>query len=156
MCPGCDRGIHRLHPALPIFAPTIHEQPSCTPTTLSSLSLEDEGLVPASTGTDLAEREPKDPEDVLHDMPAEVLTQPFPRNLSKPAADDISVEREPSRHVDYLSYKWQEEDIWASWRYVTARKTIYSDVVRLENASWRAWAKAKYSLSTIAPEKLNW
>lgn len=70
--------------------------------------------------------------------------------------DDISVEEEPSRHVDYLSHKWSEEDIWASWRYVTARKTIYSNGVRLENASWRTWAKAKYSLGTIAPETLNW
>jgi Fungal protein of unknown function (DUF1752) len=89
-------------------------------------------------------------------MSAEVLTQPFPRTPANPAVDDISVQQEPSRHVDYLSHKWQEEDLWASWRYVTARKTIYSDGIRLENASWRTWAKAKHSLSTIAPEKLNW
>lgn len=118
--------------------------------------MEDEELIPASYGTGPAERESKEPEDVLHDMPPEVLTQPFPRTLSNPAADDIPVEQEPSRHVDYLSHKWQEEDIWASWRYVTARKTIYSDGVRLENASWRTWAKAKNNLGTTAPETLNW
>lgn len=118
--------------------------------------MEDEELVPASYGTGPAERESKEAEDVLHDMPAELLTQRFPRTLSNPAADDISVEQEPSRHVDYLSHKWQEEDIWASWRYVTARKAIYSDGVRLENASWRTWAKAKNSLGTTAPETLNW
>lgn len=75
---------------------------------------------------------------------------------SNSAVDDISVEEEPSRHVDYLSHKWPEEDIWASWRYVTGRKAIYSNGVRLENASWRTWAKVKHSLGTVAPEKLNW
>ncbi|KAL2871183.1 GATA-like domain-containing protein [Aspergillus lucknowensis] len=75
---------------------------------------------------------------------------------SHSAVDDISVEEEPSRHVDYLSYKWPEEDLWASWRYVTGRKAVYSNGVRLENASWRAWAKVKQSLGTVAPEKLNW
>lgn len=75
---------------------------------------------------------------------------------SNSAVDDISVEEEPSRHVDYLSHQWPEEDIWASWRYVTGRKAIYSNGVRLENASWRTWAKVKHSLGTVAPEKLNW
>ncbi|KAJ5622797.1 hypothetical protein N7490_011402 [Penicillium lividum] len=73
-----------------------------------------------------------------------------------PAADDSSVEDEPSRHVDYLSHDWREEDIWSSWRYVAARKNDYSNGARLENASWRTWAKAKNNLGTISPETLHW
>lgn len=79
---------------------------------------------------------------------------PLP-NLS-PSADDTSIEVEPSRHVDYLSHEWKEEDIWSSWRYVTTRKNTYGNGVRLENASWRTWAKRKYNLGTISPETLNW
>lgn len=70
--------------------------------------------------------------------------------------DDSSIEDEPDRHVDYLSHDWREEDIWASWRYVVSRRDQYSNGVRLENASWRSWAKAKNYLRTISPEKLNW
>ena len=52
-----------------------------------------------------------------------------------PAADDSSVEEEPSRHVDYLSHEWIEGDIWTSWRYVVFRREKYENSVRLENAS---------------------
>lgn len=72
------------------------------------------------------------------------------------AGDDSSIEEEPERHVDYLSHEWREEDIWASWRYVISRRNRYSNAVRLENASWRSWAKAKYNLPTVSPETLNW
>lgn len=72
------------------------------------------------------------------------------------AGDDSSIEEEPERHVDYLSHEWREEDIWASWRYVVSRRNRYSNAVRLENASWRTWAKAKYNLRTVSPETLNW
>ncbi|KAJ5248647.1 hypothetical protein N7468_000098 [Penicillium chermesinum] len=78
------------------------------------------------------------------------------RTCGTPAADDSSVEDEPSRHVDYLSHDWREEDIWASWRYVAARRNDYSNGPRLENASWRTWAKAKNNLGTISPDTLNW
>ncbi|KAL2869415.1 protein phosphatase regulator REG1 [Aspergillus lucknowensis] len=73
-----------------------------------------------------------------------------------PAADDSSVKEEPSRHVDYLSHEWKEEDIWASWRHVITRREVYENSVRLENASWRTWAKLKRNLGTISPEALNW
>ncbi|KAJ5494788.1 hypothetical protein N7463_010875 [Penicillium fimorum] len=76
--------------------------------------------------------------------------------LQTPSADDSLIEDEPSRHVDYLSHDWKEEDIWSSWRYVTSRRNDYSNGVRLENASWRTWAKAKHNLKTISPESLNW
>jgi hypothetical protein len=70
--------------------------------------------------------------------------------------DDSTLEKEPTRHVDYLAHEWKLEDIWSSWRYIVARRKVYSNSVRLENASWRTWAKAKDNLRTVAPESLNW
>ncbi|KAL8808579.1 MAG: hypothetical protein Q9200_004228 [Gallowayella weberi] len=72
------------------------------------------------------------------------------------AGDDMNIQNEPSRHVDYLSHNWKEEDIWSSWRHVVARRKVYGNSRRLENASWRTWAKSKYRLKTVAPETLNW
>ncbi|KAF3938529.1 hypothetical protein ABW19_dt0207546 [Dactylella cylindrospora] len=72
------------------------------------------------------------------------------------AIDDIVVRAEPSRHVDYLSHNWKEEDIWASWRYMIGKRKVYDNAARLENASWRTWMKAKNKLKTVSPEKLNW
>lgn len=74
-------------------------------------------------------------------------------------SDDIWTERgpAPSRQVDYLSHDWQEPDIWSSWRYIRKEKAGYpQNAARLENASWRTWAKSKYKLKTISPETLNW
>ncbi|KAK6541023.1 hypothetical protein TWF694_008403 [Orbilia ellipsospora] len=72
------------------------------------------------------------------------------------AIDDITLRAEPSRHVDYLSHEWKEEDIWASWRYMIGKRKVYDNAARLENASWRTWMKAKNNLKTVSPEKLNW
>ena len=71
-------------------------------------------------------------------------------------ADDIDARQEPSRQVDYLSHEWKEEDIWSSWRHIVTRRKHYGEQSRLENASWRTWAKQKYRLRTISPETLNW
>lgn len=82
-----------------------------------------------------------------------------PSSLLPHISDDIWTERgpAPSRHVDYLSHDWQEPDIWSSWRYVRKEKTGFlQNAARLENASWRTWAKSKYKLKTITPETLNW
>jgi hypothetical protein len=78
--------------------------------------------------------------------------------LPTPAvADDTAIRYEPSRQVDFLSHDWREEDIWSSWRHIVSqRKTVYGERSRLENASWRTWAKAKFDLRTVAPERLNW
>ncbi|PNP78049.1 hypothetical protein FNYG_08775 [Fusarium nygamai] len=70
--------------------------------------------------------------------------------------DDMAISSRPSHQVDYLSHDWREEDIWSSWRYVVMRRGDLSDSERLENAVWRTWVKAKYDLTTISPEKLNW
>ena len=70
--------------------------------------------------------------------------------------DDTAVREEPSRHVDYLSHEWREEDIWSSWRHIVSNRALYGERSRLENASWRTWAKTKWKLKTVSPEKLNW
>ncbi|KAH7186985.1 hypothetical protein DER44DRAFT_857879 [Fusarium oxysporum] len=70
--------------------------------------------------------------------------------------DDMAVSSRPSHQVDYLSHDWREEDILSSWRYIVMRRGDLSDSVRLENAVWRTWMKAKYNLTTISPETLNW
>ncbi|KAM0329852.1 hypothetical protein ACHAQA_004017 [Verticillium albo-atrum] len=72
------------------------------------------------------------------------------------AEDDTAVRAQPTRHVDYLSHNWREEDIWSSWKYVVSRRAEYSNSARLENASWRTWMKAKNNLRTVSPEALNW
>ena len=71
-------------------------------------------------------------------------------------ADDTAVRDEPSRHVDYLSHNWQEEDIAASWRHIVSQRKTYGPQSRLENASWRTWAKSKNRLATVSPDMLNW
>ncbi|KAI9701899.1 MAG: hypothetical protein M1836_001243 [Candelina mexicana] len=72
------------------------------------------------------------------------------------AEDDTAVRNEPSRHVDYLSHDWKEEDIWYSWRHIVSKRKVYGNSARLENASWRTWTKSMYRLKTISPETLNW
>lgn len=79
-----------------------------------------------------------------------------PSELPQIVNDDQALEHQPTRHVDYLSHEWKEEDIWSSWRYIVARRNVYNNSVRLENASWRTWTKAKYGLKTVTPEALNW
>ena len=69
--------------------------------------------------------------------------------------EDTSLEDVPTRNVDYLSHEWVEEDIWTSWRYILARND-FRDKVRLENASWRTWAKLRCHLMTVSPDTLNW
>ncbi|KAI7872327.1 hypothetical protein BDF14DRAFT_1713389, partial [Spinellus fusiger] len=58
--------------------------------------------------------------------------------------------------VDYLSYKFDEMDLAASWRVMTKQKKDIINGIRLENASWRTWIKQKNKLKTISPETLNW
>ncbi|KAI8378134.1 hypothetical protein EDC96DRAFT_435395 [Choanephora cucurbitarum] len=58
--------------------------------------------------------------------------------------------------VDYLSYKFDEMDLAASWRVMTKQKKQVVDGIRLENASWRTWAKQRNNLKTISPQTLNW
>ena len=71
--------------------------------------------------------------------------------------DDSDVQtRLPSICVDYLSHDWAEDDVWTSWKAMTKHKAEIANGVRLENASWRTWAKQRSNLPTISPETLNW
>ncbi|KAF2831332.1 hypothetical protein CC86DRAFT_314612 [Ophiobolus disseminans] len=81
------------------------------------------------------------------------LTTPDPLPMSE---DDTAVRKEPSHHVDYLSYDWREEDIWSSWRHIVEHRKVYGERSRLENASWRTWAKSQFKLKTVSPDSLNW
>jgi hypothetical protein len=74
-----------------------------------------------------------------------------------PMPDDSGITtRLPSICVDYLSHDWAEDDVWTSWKAMTKHKTEIANGVRLENASWRTWAKQRGNLKTISPETLNW
>lgn len=85
-------------------------------------------------------------------------------NVSRPvspdpighAEDDTAVRTPVSRHVDYLSHNWKEEDIWSSWKHIVSKRKAYQNSARLENASWRTWAKSRNNLKTVSPEALNW
>lgn len=82
----------------------------------------------------------------------------IPQNVSGgPMPDDSGITtRLPSICVDYLSHEWGEEDVWTSWKAMTKHKSEIANGVRLENASWRTWAKQRGNLKTISPETLNW
>jgi hypothetical protein len=76
--------------------------------------------------------------------------------LRKTTQDDQAIQSEPTSYADYLSHEWKEEDIWLSWSYVVHRRRNLANSVRLENALWRSWVKAKYHLKTVRPEILSW
>ncbi|ORZ05189.1 hypothetical protein BCR41DRAFT_279175, partial [Lobosporangium transversale] len=59
--------------------------------------------------------------------------------------------------IDYLGNGWKnEEDIATSWKFMTKQKHQMINGFRLENASWRNWAKQRHNLKTISPKALNW
>ena len=126
-----------------------------------STSSDDEGLAfPVC-------RPPQKPNEAdAQPPPSSPLHTPVAPSPSEPPAstpdhvpvseDDTNLRPEPSQHVDYLSYDWKEEDIWSSWRHIVEHRSVYGERSRLENASWRQWAKLKYKLRTVTPESLNW
>ena len=154
-------------PSSPRFsAPGFSNQPSYTSTPSSSLSLDEqcdqerEDIVfPSYDGLDqLQDAGPASPPGSREGATA-TPTSPSQVDFSEsmPAAgDDSNLRTEPSRHVDYLSHNWREQDIWASWRHIVARRKEYSNSIRLENASWRSWAKSRLRLKSVSPETLNW
>jgi hypothetical protein len=84
------------------------------------------------------------------------VSRPDSPNPVEHAEDDTAVRKQPSRHVDYLSHNWREEDIWSSWKHIVSKRKAYGNSARLENASWRTWTKSKNKLKTVSPETLNW
>lgn len=83
---------------------------------------------------------------------------PYPTvSTENPAPDDTQIESiTPKICVDYLSHDWKDEDVWNSWKAMTKRKNEIANGVRLENASWRTWAKHRGKLKTVSPQTLNW
>lgn len=174
----------KLPPSLPssapssprLAAPEFSNIPSYTSTPSSSLSLEDqcqaeeEDIVFPSYDDRSYYEESEDseppsspdsygPNAVTHSSSDTSLSKPgYPgSSQAQPTAgDDTAIESEPTRHVDYLSHNWKEEDIWSSWRHIVAKRKVYANSPRLENASWRTWAKSKHQLKTVSPEALNW
>ncbi|KAG0250813.1 hypothetical protein BG011_008066 [Mortierella polycephala] len=64
---------------------------------------------------------------------------------------------QPALAIDYLGSSWKnEDDIAASWKFMTKQKHDMINGLRLENASWRNWAKQRHNLKTISPKVLNW
>lgn len=159
-----------------LTAPEFSNQPSYTSTPSSSLSLdeqcqtEEEDVVfpsyeDSGYDTESKQLEPPttpivaSPDAVTHSASDTCLSHLAFSNTLRPhptAGDDTAIQSEPTRHVDYLSHNWKEEDIWASWRHIVAKRNVYSNSPRLENASWRTWTKSKYRLKTVSPETLNW
>ena len=78
-----------------------------------------------------------------------------PHPIERPE-DDSAIRVQPSRHVDYLSHDWTEEDVWASWKHIVSKRGAYNNSARLENASWRSWAKKRSNLMTVPPETVKW
>ncbi|KAL9100688.1 MAG: hypothetical protein Q9163_003964 [Psora crenata] len=122
-------------------------------------SYDDRGYFDQVDGRELLSS-PEIPEKLSQTQPpASAIAHSHVLRLFEPdqtAGDDMAIKSEPTRHVDYLSHAWKEEDIWSSWRHIVSRRKVYSNSIRLENASWRTWAKSKYRLTTISPDSLNW
>jgi hypothetical protein len=76
--------------------------------------------------------------------------------IAQETMDDISLCPDPSGHVDYLSHHWSEEDIWTTWKRLQSKRRAPRVAERLENATWRAWAKVRLKLKTVSPESFNW
>ncbi|SPO02470.1 uncharacterized protein DNG_05143 [Cephalotrichum gorgonifer] len=72
------------------------------------------------------------------------------------AEDDAAIMPQPTRHIDYLSHDWREEEVWSSWKYIVSQRPEGNNGRRLENALWRIWTKAKKKLGTVRPETINW
>jgi hypothetical protein len=94
--------------------------------------------------------------DNSSDTASTIISGPDSPEIVENTEDDSAVHIAPSRHVDYLSNHWREEDIWASWKYVISKGKTHSNSARLENALWRAWEKSRSNLKTASPLSLNW
>jgi hypothetical protein len=132
---------------------------AATSVDMDSESDEDELSFPGYDRGFCSERQSEDdpppsPRDMSH-AANEATHSPTP-DIIFLAEDDSAIKQEPSRHVDYLSHDWREEDIWSSWKHIVSKRKVYGERSRLENASWRTWAKQKYQLKTVPPDSLNW
>ncbi|KAK5149073.1 hypothetical protein LTR04_000116 [Oleoguttula sp. CCFEE 6159] len=91
----------------------------------------------------------KNPSSSTNESTTTTSSKPHSPPPTRVATDDSAIRSEPSRHVDYLSHHWREEDIWSSWRHIVSKRKFYGQRSRLENASWRTWAKSKLKESDV-------
>ncbi|KAF4456649.1 HET-domain-containing [Fusarium albosuccineum] len=68
--------------------------------------------------------------------------------------DDIEIPITADHHVDYLSFDWNEEGLWRTWRALQLQSR--PNMARLKNVLWRVWAQSKDNLARLPPEELNW
>jgi hypothetical protein len=80
---------------------------------------------------------------------------PVPAENVERAKDNATLQTKPTRHVDYLSHDWEEDNIWSSWVHIKSNRKTYYDSDRLTNALWRIWMKSKYQLKIASAEGLN-
>ena len=78
------------------------------------------------------------------------------RGLLRHTQDDGDATSQSIQSIDYLSHCWVEEDIWTSRRYVISEGRDLPERGRLENASWRLWAKIRNDFGTILPSAIKW
>jgi hypothetical protein len=85
-----------------------------------------------------------------------IYRMPEDTKVMKRAQDDTVISRQPTRHVDYLSHPWKEEDIWASYQYIRCNRSTLNKTERVENACWRSWAMLRWNLRTVSPDCVCW
>ena len=76
--------------------------------------------------------------------------------LGSEREDDAVIVPQLTGQVEYLSYDWKEEEIWPLWKYIRSQQPEDNNGIRLENALWRTWMKAKEDLKVMRPEKIDW
>ncbi|GAA5901552.1 hypothetical protein JCM6882_006310 [Rhodosporidiobolus microsporus] len=137
--------------------------PIVTPPLLGSPDLPPEDAAPpsvSSSPSSASASEPSTPTghhgSLVPAYPYNVAMVPSAVNGGPLPDDSELTTRLPSICVDYLSHDWAEDDVWTSWKAMTRHKAEIANGVRLENASWRTWAKQRGNLKTVSPETLNW
>ncbi|KAK3841259.1 MAG: hypothetical protein J3R72DRAFT_445752 [Linnemannia gamsii] len=94
------------------------------------------------------------PQSPIRRKPASAKTTPMHDDTD---AGRLIPTTRPALAIDYLGNGWcNEDDIAASWKFMTKQKNDLINGLRLENASWRNWAKQRHNLKTVSPKTLNW
>jgi hypothetical protein len=63
---------------------------------------------------------------------------------------------QPLQNVDYLSFNWQEEDLFATAKYIRQHKLELKRYHRLQYALWRNWAKQRSNQLSCPPSTILW
>ncbi len=66
------------------------------------------------------------------------------------------MDRQPLQNVDFLSFEWQVEDIFATEKYIRQHKLEIEGYDRLRYALWRNWAKQRNNQLSCPPSIILW